>query len=142
MSPLHRIQFLSIAVAGVLVALTAPSTSARADELVQNLGPVGPYEPILASAGNKRLIAFFVPDSDHCAVNVVVWNNADPNGLVARFWPDTASSAERVLIRLNPGQFFQLNSIEDEGFSLKCGGGAASLALVGASRFVAAGMTQ
>jgi hypothetical protein len=142
MSPLHRIQFLSIAVAGVLVALTAASTSARADELVQNLGPVGPYEPILASAGNKRLIAFFVPDSDHCAVNVVVWNNADPNGLVARFWPDTASSAERVLIRLNPGQFFQLNSIEDEGLSLKCGGGAASLALVGASRFVAAGMTQ
>jgi hypothetical protein len=142
MSPLHRIQFLSIAVAGVLVALTAASTAARADELVQNLGPVGPYEPILASAGNKRLIAFFVPDSDHCAVNVVVWNNADPNGLVARFWPDTASSAERVLIRLNPGQFFQLNSIEDEGLSLKCGGGAASLALVGASRFVAAGMTQ
>jgi len=142
MSPLHRIQFLSIAVAGVLVALTAASTSVRADELVQNLGPVGPYEPILALAGNKRLIAFFVPDADHCAVNVVVWNNADPNGLVARFWPDTASSAERVLIRLNPGQFVQLNSIEDEGLSLKCGGGAASLALVGASRFVAAGMTQ
>jgi hypothetical protein len=142
MSPLHRIQFLSIAVAGVLVALTAASTSVRADELVQNLGPVGPYEPILASAGNKRLIAFFVPDSDHCAVNVVVWNNADPNGLVARFWPDTASSAERVLIMLNPGQFVQLNSIEDQGLSLKCGGGAASLALVGASRFVAAGMTQ
>jgi hypothetical protein len=142
MSPTHRTHFLSIAVAGVLVALTATSTSVHADELVQNLGPVGPYEPILAPAGNKRLIAFFVPDSGHCAVDAVVWNNADPNGLVAKFWPDTAYSAERVLIRLDPGQFVRLNSVEDEGLSLKCGGGAATLALVGASRFVAAGMTH
>jgi len=142
MSPLHRIQFLSIAVAGVLVALTAASTSVRADELVQNLGPVGPYEPILAPAGNKRLIAFFVPDSGHCVVDAVVWNNADPNGLVAKFWPDTAYSAERVRIRLDQGQFFQLNSVEDEGLSLQCSDRAATLALVGASRFIAAGMTQ
>jgi hypothetical protein len=47
MFPLSR-NFLKFAAAGALVALTAASTPARADELVENLGPVGPHEPILA----------------------------------------------------------------------------------------------
>ena len=56
MSRLTRI--LSLAAAGAVVALTADSIPARADELAQNLGPVGPYEPILTTVGNKRVIAF------------------------------------------------------------------------------------
>ena len=44
MFPLSR-NFLKFAAAGGLVALTAVSTPARADELVQHLGPVGPHEP-------------------------------------------------------------------------------------------------
>ena len=35
------------ATAGTLIALTAVSATARADDLVQHLGPVGPHEPIL-----------------------------------------------------------------------------------------------
>ena len=57
MFPLSR-NFLKFAAASAIVALTAVSTPARADELVQHLGPVGPHEPILATFGNKRVIAF------------------------------------------------------------------------------------
>ena len=45
MFPFSRI--LSLAAAGALVAFTAASLPARADDLVDNLGPVGPHEPIL-----------------------------------------------------------------------------------------------
>ena len=45
MFPLARM--LSLAAASALVTLPAVSTWARAEELSQNLGPVGPHEPIL-----------------------------------------------------------------------------------------------
>ena len=48
MFPLTRI--LSLAAAGALAAFTAASISARADELAQNLGPVGPHDPILTTS--------------------------------------------------------------------------------------------
>jgi hypothetical protein len=73
MLPLTRIQFLSFAAAGALVALTAASSPARADELAQSLGPVGPNEPMLMTVGSKRVVAFYVPDVGHCVVNSVVW---------------------------------------------------------------------
>ena len=44
MVALTRIQFLELAAAGVLVALCVASTPTRADEMIQNLGPVGPHE--------------------------------------------------------------------------------------------------
>ena len=44
MFPLTRI--LSLAAAGALVALTAASIPARADESAPNLGPVGPHDSI------------------------------------------------------------------------------------------------
>ena len=55
--------FLKFTAACSLLALTAISTPARADEMVQNLGPVGPHEPILTTVGNKRVIAFYEPDN-------------------------------------------------------------------------------
>ena len=51
-------QFLRFAAAGAL-ALSVASIPARADELAQNLGPVGPNEPILTTVGSKRVIAFY-----------------------------------------------------------------------------------
>ena len=77
MFPLTR--SLSLAAAGAIVALTAASIPARADELAQNLGPVGPREPILTWVGSKRVIAFYQPDSGNCAVHVVVWDPTDVN---------------------------------------------------------------
>src|SRR3990170_7122431 len=75
MYPLTRIRFLRFAAAGALVALTATSTPARADELIQNLGPVGPHEPMIATVGSKRVIAFYVPGNGDCNVQAVIWNN-------------------------------------------------------------------
>jgi hypothetical protein len=49
---------LSLAAAGAILALTAASIPARADELAQNLGPVAPREAILTWVGSKRIIAW------------------------------------------------------------------------------------
>src|SRR6478672_8562142 len=65
----HR-RFLMFAAAGALV-FTAVSVPTRAEELLTHLGPVGPHE--LTAVGSKRVIAFYEPNSGHCAVNAVVW---------------------------------------------------------------------
>ena len=67
---------------GGLVILGGYSLPAcrAADELVQNLGPVGPHEAILTEVGNKRLIAFYEPDGVNCGLNVVMWDSADDSG--------------------------------------------------------------
>jgi hypothetical protein len=130
MLPFPRTQFLSLAVAGALVALTASSTPIRADELVQNLGPVGPYEPILTLAGSKRVIAFYEPDKGNCAVNIVVWNNTRADYIIAKFWPDTVYSAARVRINLDPGETAEIDGDEDKGLKLECGDNAAALMVV------------
>ena len=46
--------FLKVASAATVVALAALSTPASATEMVQNLGPVSAYEPILKTVGNKQ----------------------------------------------------------------------------------------
>ena len=92
MLPLTRIP--SLAAAGALFVLTASSISARADDLAQNLGPVGPHEPILTVVGSKRVIAFYEPDGGHCAFHAVVWSTTDVN----------ANSAARFRADLNPRQ--------------------------------------
>ena len=76
MFPLSR-NLLKFAAASAIVALTAVSTPARADELIQNLGPVGPHEPIITMVGNKRVIAFYVPDNGRCNVQAVIYENTD-----------------------------------------------------------------
>jgi len=120
MFPLTRIQFLKFAAAGAIFALTAASTPARPDEMVQNLGPVGPHEPILATVGSKRVIAFYVPGSGHCAVHAVVWNGDDTD----------ANTAARVRVSLNPGQTVQIDTAENKSFTLRCGDYAETLAVV------------
>jgi hypothetical protein len=117
MFPLTRIQFLKFAAAGALVALTAASTPTRADEMVQNLGPVGPHEPILATAGTKRVIAFYAPDNGRCAVNAVVWNGDDID----------ASTASRVRVSLEPGQMVHIDTTESKSLNLRCGDYAQTL---------------
>ena len=77
MHTLNRRRCLGIAAAGAFVALTAVGLPARADELVQHLGPVGAHEPILTTFGNKRVIAFYEPDNGRCAVNAVVYDKTD-----------------------------------------------------------------
>src|SRR3990170_7586070 len=100
MYPLPRIRFLRFAAAGALVAPTATSTPPRADELAQNLGPVGPHEPILTTVGSKRVIAFYEPGGGNCDLHVVVWNRTDESG----------GSAARVRVSLNARQMVHIDS--------------------------------
>jgi hypothetical protein len=116
MFPLPR-NALNFAVAGAIV-VAAFTTPASAYEMVQKTGPVGPYEPILTTVGNKHVIAFFVPGEGHCNVQMVMWNADDMQ----------AHSAGGVRLSLTPGQAVSIDSSATETFTLKCGDYAESLA--------------
>jgi len=130
MFPITRI--LSLATVGAIVALTAVNPSARADELSQNLGPVGPHEPILTTVGNKRVIAFFEPDGGNCAFHAVIWTTTDVN----------ADSAARVRAGLQPRQMLTIDTNDNQSLKLQCGANAERLAIVDNKEFVAAGAGQ
>jgi hypothetical protein len=121
-------RMLTLAAASALVALTAVSISARAEELPQNLGPVGPHEPILTTVGNKRVLAFFEPDSGHCALQAVVWNTADVN----------ADTTSRFRTNLNPQQMVSIDTPDNKSLQLQCSDNAERLAIVDNRDFVAA----
>ena len=133
MFSLNHTQLLSFAAAGAFVALTAASTPAWADELAQNLGPVGPHDPILTTVGSKRVIAFYAPDSGHCALNAVVWDNTGA---------DTGMSAVRIRVSLGPRQMVHIDTVEQKSLNLECGDNAEKLAVVDTGEFIAAGAAQ
>ena len=121
MFALTRIQFLQFAAAGALVALSVASTPARADEMMQNLGPVGPHQPILVTFDSKRVVAFYVPSNGGCDVDTVVWDFDDAD----------ARKATRIRVKLNPGQIVHIDSAENASLALQCGDFAETLAVVG-----------
>ena len=90
----------AVAMAGALVASVVAVTPAHADEPLNNLGPVGPHEPIVIAAGGQRVLAFYEPERGGCAVSAVTWKEAAPD---APF---------RVRISLKPGQMFQLDGAQ------------------------------
>jgi hypothetical protein len=132
MFPLTRIQYLKFAAAGALMTLAVASAPARADDLAQNLGPVGPHEPILTTVGNKRVIAFYVQNGGHCAVNAVVWDRSDTE----------ADSAARVRVSLSPRQMVHIDSPENDSLNLQCGEHANTLSIVDTSYRIAFGSAE
>jgi hypothetical protein len=126
MLPFPRIQSLSVVAIGILVALTVPSTYLRANEMVQNFGPVGPNQPILVTVGSKRIIAFYEPNSGTCTVHVVVWCPADAN----------AESTVSFKTALNPRQMAHIDTAEHKSLDLQCSDNAKSLAIVDMAKFV------
>jgi hypothetical protein len=108
-----------------LVIAGALGLPARADELPQNLGPVGPHEPILSPVGSKRIIAFYTPDGGHCDLHVVVWNTADAE----------ASSTIGVRMSLIPRQAVYIVSTENKSLGLQCGDDAERLTIVDSEGF-------
>ena len=100
-----RIQLLKFAAAGGVVVCTL-GTPALADELVQNLGPVGPHEAILTEVGGERVIAFYEPDNGRCAVHAVVFDKTDAyTGM---------TTAARVRVSLNPRETVHIDSADNE----------------------------
>jgi hypothetical protein len=132
---LSRIQLLKFAAAGVVVVCTL-GTPARADELAQNLGPVGPHEAILTEVGSERVIAFYEPDNGRCAVHAVVFDKTDAyTGM---------TTAARVRVSLNPHEMVQIDSADSESIkslSLQCGKNAEKLTIIDTDSSVASGIT-
>ncbi len=124
MFPLTRI--LRLAATGAFVAFTAVSTAATAHELVDNLGPVSPSEPILATVNGKRIIAFYQPDHGNCAVHLVVWNPTDENA-------DSTAGFEATL---SPRQMGHIDAAENESMHLQCSDHAEHLALIDTSKCI------
>jgi len=119
------------AAVGGLVILGGYSLPARADELAQNPGPVGPHEAILTEVGNKRLIAFYEPDGVNCGLNVVMWDSAD----------DSGEKPARVRISLTAHQTVHIDSPDQKSLKIECGDFADTLRFA-ASKLVTAGAAQ
>ena len=132
---LSRIQQLNFAAAVVVVVCTL-GTPARADELVQNLGPVGPHEAILTEVGSERVIAFYEPDNGRCAVHAVVFDKTDAyTGM---------TTAARVRVSLNPREMVHIDSADNESvksLNLQCGENAEKLTIIDTDSLVASGIT-
>jgi len=131
MFPLSR-NFLKFAAASAFLALTVSGTPVRADEMAQNLGPVGPHEPMITTVGSKRVIAFYVPGNGGCNVQAVIWNGDDTD----------ANTAAGIRVSLNPGQTTSIDSVENKSLTLKCGDDAETLAMVDSNTRFASNLTK
>jgi hypothetical protein len=105
------------------------SASASAEEYATNLGPVGPNEPILATIGGRRVIAFFVPERGSCAVNTIMWKDAGAGA---------PSAPSRVRLSLRPGEMVRFDG-EHLSMNLLCGADAATLAAVAPPELILSG---
>ena len=132
---LSRIQLLKFAAAGSVIVCTL-GTPARADELVQNLGPVGPHEAILTEVGSERVIAFYEPDNGRCTVHAVVFDKTDAyTGM---------TTAARFRVSLNPREMVHIDSADNESvksLNLQCGKNAEKLTIIDTDSLVASGIT-
>lgn len=128
---LSRIQFLKFGAAGAFVALSVASTPAGAVDMVQNLGPVGPNEAVVATIARMHVVAFFEPGNGRCALNAVVWDDLDPD----------AKSAKRIRVSIEAGQIVHIDTAEQKSLNLQCGSNAATLAAIDIDSLVASGIT-
>ena len=125
LSPSRFRAAVSALVALALTAAAAPVLGAEAP--TQNLGPVGPNEPIIANIAGRRVIAFFAPERGSCAVSTITWKDSGS---------DTAPS--RVRLSLRPGQMVQFDG-EQLSMNLLCGVEASTLAVVAPAELILTG---
>lgn len=116
-------------VASGFIALSSLAAPVYADDPVEHLGPVGPHEPILTNVGSKRVIAFYTPGENACALQAIVWTQEE----------DTTSPA-RVRVSMDPGAIVHIDSPENESLNLQCGDDAKELAVIEDDQRVAFGL--
>ena len=109
---LRIFRILSIAAASALTVLAATFVASAGDGARANLGPVGPNEPILATVGTSRMVAYYEPVNGKCDVSAVVFD-ATPNG--------GGEASTKVRVTLHPGELFHLDSVKNEHVVLTCG---------------------
>lgn len=114
---LRSFRILSFAAASALTVL-AFANLASADQPRANLGPVGPYEPILATVGDTRMVAYYERDGGKCAVSAVVFDASVTGG---------GQASTRVRLSLHPGEILNVGGVEDQTVMLTCGPNAARL---------------
>ena len=119
--------------AAALAALTVAGGPARADDPTTNFGPVGPSEPILATMGGQRVIAFFVPERGSCAVNAIIWKDAGA---------DAPYASSRVKLSLRPGEMVEFDHGARQSMNLLCGADAATLAVVAPAELIRTGASD
>lgn len=107
-----RMKFFALTTMGLLLALASVSSPVRASDWIDHRGPVQAWEPILSGFGEKRVIAFYGPADDSCAIQAVIWNSADIE----------ARSASRVRISLSHGQTAHIDSVDNVSLGLRCNG--------------------
>ena len=123
----------TLVAAGAILALAAGAAPALASEWMNNLGPVGPHEPILVNLGDQRIVAFFVPERGACAVNAVTWKDTGR---------DAPYASARVRIVLKPGQIMQIDAPQHHAMGLLCGVDASSLAATAPAELILAGAVE
>jgi hypothetical protein len=106
----RSLRTLPIAAATALSAV-AFTPMASAEEAQSNLGPVGPNEPIIATIGDKRLIAYYEPDGDTCNVSAVVFDTSSAG---------RREAPARVQVALHPGDLFFLDGVDQRRAVLTC----------------------
>ncbi len=116
-------------VAAIGAVLICAATPALAEDNSTNFGPVGPREPILASLGGQRVIAFFVPERGSCAVNAIIWKDANA---------DAPYASSRVKLSLRPGEMVQFDEAK-RSMNLLCGADASTLAVVAPAELILTG---
>lgn len=121
----------TLVAAGALLPLSAGAAPAFADEYLTNLGPVGPNEPILATLGGQRFIAFFVPERGSCAVNTIIWRDTGA---------DAPYTASRVRLSLQPGGMVRIDDAY-MSMNLLCGADASTLTVVAPAELITTGST-
>ena len=116
-------------VASGLIALSSFASPAYADDLVEHLGPVEAHEPILTTVGSKRVLAFYTPGENACALHAIVWTKEEDK-----------TSPARVRVTMDPGAIVHIDSPENDSLNLKCLDGAKKLAVVDDDENVAFGI--
>ena len=111
-----------------LSGVAALSMAASGEEYTTNLGPVGPNEPILATVGGQRVIAFFAPERGSCAVNTIMWKDAAAD----------APNTTRVRLSLRPGEMVRFDDAR-LSMNLLCGADASTLAIVAPPELILTG---
>lgn len=112
---------LSIAAAALLSVLATTTMSSAGEQAKANLGPVGPHEPILATVGQSRLVAYYEPDGGKCAVSAVMFTTSTNGG---------GAKSTRVRVALHPGEIFHFDGIKDDRVVLTCGPNAKVLTVL------------
>lgn len=109
---LRSLNILPVAAASVLTVLAFTHMASAAEQARANLGPVGPNQPILATIGDKRMIAYYERDNGNCKVSAVVFD-ASPKG--------GGRGSMRVRVALHPGELLNFDGVDNQRVVLTCG---------------------